>query len=180
MNEEFRSTAFRTIHHPRVSTPDCGLSTLDSRLPTPGSRLSPPCRRGVSVLEVMIALTVMCIFIAMSAPSFSRGMEHSRADLAGANLRAIWTAQRLYWLEYETYASDLAALEAIGLVDPTLDAATEPYTYQIVSADATTFTAKATRSGSAKWSGNFQIDESGDVWGKVTATGEPNITPGFL
>jgi len=34
----------------------------------------------------MIALTVMCIFIAMSAPSFRRSMEHSRADIAGANL----------------------------------------------------------------------------------------------
>ncbi len=157
------------------------LSTT-RRLPlsTHHSPLSTSCRRGISVLEVMIALTVMCIFIAMSAPSFQRGMEHSRADLAGANLRAIWTAQRLYWLEYQTYASDLATLEAIGLVDPTIDAATVPYTYQIVSADATTFTARATRSGSAKWSGNFQMDESGDVWGTVTAAGEPNITPGFL
>ena len=128
----------------------------------------------------MIALTVMCIFIAMSAPSFRRGMEHSRADIAGANLRAIWSAQRVYWLEYQTYASNLAALEAIGLVDPTLDAATEPYVYQILSADDSSFTAKATRTGSAKWSGNFQMDESGSVWGAVTAGGEPNITPGFL
>jgi prepilin-type N-terminal cleavage/methylation domain-containing protein len=166
MSGESRSTAFSATHHSPRATLHSPLSTS--------------CRRGVSLLEVMIVLTVMCIFISMSAPSFRRSMEHSRADIAGANLRAVWAAQRVYWLEYRTYAGDLSALESIGLLDPTVVSATQPYVYQIQSADASSFTAKATRSGSAKWSGYFEIDEEGEMSGDIDASGEPSITPGFL
>jgi prepilin-type N-terminal cleavage/methylation domain-containing protein len=138
------------------------------------------CRRGVSLMEVMVVLTVMCILLSLAAPSFRRSMEQSRADIAGANLRAIWTAQRVYWLEYHTYTNDLTALETAGLLDPTIVAAADPYVYQIQSADTESFTVKATRSGSERWAGHFQMDEAGEIWGDIDASGQPSITPGFL
>lgn len=130
-------------------------------------------------MEIMAALAVIGVLLSLAAPSFHRSVAQSRADVAGANLRAIWTAQRVYWLECRTYTSDLTALEAAGLLDPTIVSASEPYVYAVPSADADTFTAKATRSGSERWSGHFQIDQAGTVWGDIQATGEPGITPGF-
>ena len=137
-------------------------------------------RRGFSLVELMVVCTVMLILIAMAAPSFRRGMEQSRADIAGANLRAIWTAQRVHWLEYRTYADDLSVLESLDLLDPTIAAATDRYVYSIPSADDSTFTASATRSGSVRWAGQFTIDQDGVVSGVIQATGQPDIDPGFL
>ncbi len=131
-------------------------------------------------MEIMLVLAVMGVLISMSAPSFRRSMEQSRADIAGANLRAIWTAQRVYWLEYQTYADNLPSLQSAGLLDPTIASATDPYQYQIWSADTGSFTAKATRSGSVRRSGAFTIDEEGVMSGTVDAVGEPSIVPGFL
>ena len=139
-----------------------------------------PRRRGVSLMEVMVVLTVTCILLSLAAPSFRRSMEQSRADIAGANLRAIWTAERVHWLEYHTYTSDLSALASAGLLDPTIVAAADPYRYEIPSADSECFTAQATRSGSERWSGYFRIDEEGETWGEISASGQPSITPGFL
>ena len=137
-------------------------------------------RRGFSLVELMVVCTVMVILISMAAPSFRRSMEQSRADIAGANLRAIWTAQRLYWLEERTYTADLSVLESLDLLDPTIVAATTRYVYAISAADDSTFLATATRSGSGLWTGQFTIDEDGNVSGVVQAIGEPDIDPGFL
>ncbi|MBI3466232.1 MAG: prepilin-type N-terminal cleavage/methylation domain-containing protein [Planctomycetes bacterium] len=138
-----------------------------------------PSRGGWSLLELMVVLTITGILTAMSVPSFSRALEQSRADVAGANLRAIWAAERLYWLEYRTYAATLADLQSLGLLDPTLASATTVYVYAIQSAGSNTFTATATRTGSGRWSGEFAIDAAGTLSGVVQATGEPDIVPGF-
>ena len=130
-------------------------------------------------MEVMLVLTVMGVLVSMSAPSFRRSMEQSRADIAGANLRAIWTAERIYWLENRTYTANLAELESLGLLDPTILSGTSHYTYTIPSASDNAFEARATRTGSARWSGYFLIDEDGALAGVVQATGEPDIVPGF-
>ena len=136
--------------------------------------------RGLSLMELMLVLTIMGILVSMSAPSFHRTMEQSRADIAAANLRAIWTAERLYWLEYRTYSDGLSELESLGLLDPTIVSAAGRYAYEIQSADTSTFTAAAIRSGSGRWSGQLSIDETGNVQGYIAATGQPNIEPGFL
>ncbi len=136
-------------------------------------------RRGLSIVEVMLVLVVMGVLLSLSAPSFRQSIEQSHADIAGANLRAIWTAQRVYWLEYRTYAAQLSLLESSGLLDPTIVSGSQRYTYTISSADNTTFTATANRVGSVRWTGQFTIDEDGLVAGVVQASGETNIVPGF-
>jgi prepilin-type N-terminal cleavage/methylation domain-containing protein len=134
---------------------------------------------GVSLMEVMVVLTVIGILLSASAPSFVRSVEQAHADMSGANLRAIWNAQRLYWLENHTYASSLSILESTDLLDPTVVSGSPRYSYAITFADANGFTATATRSGSSHWSGQFVMSESGQLTGVVTATGENNIVPGF-
>src|SRR6266542_5014523 len=102
-------------------------------------------RRAASLMEVVIVMTVLAVLIALSVPSCRRAVEQSRAEIAAANLRAVWSAQRLYWLEHRTYATSLADLGP--LLDPAIMSASA-YVYAISAADGTTFTATATRTGS--------------------------------
>ena len=66
--------------------------------------------RGYSLVEMMVAIMVVGVLISMGVPRFSQSLEQARANVAGANLQAIWSAQRLYWLENRTYAPDLPTL----------------------------------------------------------------------
>ena len=147
-----------------------------ARIAHPGP--APSCG-GFSLIEVLVVLTVMGVLISLAAPSFQRSLEQSRADIAAANLRAIWSAERVHWLEYRTYTNDLATLESLGLVDPAIVSSTTFYGYAVTSASSYSLTATATRTGSIRWSGSFTIDETGIVTGAVQAPGAADIVPGF-
>ncbi len=134
--------------------------------------------RGMTLVEVLTVAVLLGILFAMAAPSFVDTVEHAHADIAGANLWAIWSAERFYWLENRTYTTNLAALEAQGLLDPAIVAGSSRYSYSIASADDASFSAVATRINSGLWSGGFQIDETGAIGGAVQALGHSDITPG--
>ena len=118
--------------------------------------------------------------VAMGIPRFQQSLEQARADVAGASLRSIWSAQRLYWLQYRTYAPDLPTLLSANLIDPSLTTVTAPYSYQVTGASDSTFTATATRSGSSFWSGTFTITADGTFSGSVQQSGRgPLIVPNY-
>lgn len=136
-------------------------------------------RAALSLVELLVAVTLIGILSAIAMPSFRRAVDQSRADIAGANLRAIWSAERCYWLEYRTYTSDLTQLQTMGLLDPTIVTAANYYVYSVASADNDSFVAVATRTGSAHWSGQFVIDETGVISGSIGSYGEASIAPAF-
>lgn len=138
-------------------------------------------RRGYSLIEALVALVMMSVLLAMGVPQFQLSLEQSRANVAGADLRAIWSAQRLYWLENRAYAPDLPTLQAANLIDPSLPTTTAPYTYSMaVSSDGSSFTATATRSGATSWSGSFTIASDGTFTGSLQQSGQgPTIQPNF-
>jgi len=133
-------------------------------------------RRGFTLTELMVVTVIIGITAAMSVPSLQRAIEQSRADIAGANLRAIWAAQRLYWLENHDYA-DTTTLRDIGLVDKEIVSVSGVggYTYDVPNRTATAFTATATNT---RGLGSYSINETGDVSGSITIGGIA-ITPGF-
>ena len=139
-----------------------------------------PSRRGFSLVEVMVVLTVIGVLIAMGIPSYGRAIEQARADIAAANLQAIWSAERLYWIQSHTYTADLGGLRTMGLLDPEIVLSTSGYVYSVASASDAAFTAVAARSGSTRWTGQYTIDESGLLTGAIHAPGDPDIVPGFL
>ena len=94
-------------------------------------------RRGYSLVEMIVAVIVAGVLLSIGVPRFQRSLEQSRADVAGANLRAIWSAQRLYWLQNRTYATDLSTLVSANLIDPSLPGANVPYSYSIADASDT-------------------------------------------
>jgi prepilin-type N-terminal cleavage/methylation domain-containing protein len=136
--------------------------------------------KGYSLIEMLIAMAVFATLISMGIPHFQQSLEQSRADIAGANLRSIWSAQRLYWLENRTYSPDLPTLLSANLIDPSLTTATSPYTYQIASSSSTWFTATAARTGSTAWTGTFTIAADGTFSGTIQQSGgSVSIVPGF-
>ena len=117
---------------------------------------------GFTLVELMIVLTIMGVLATMCVPAFQRAIEQSRADVAAANLRAIWSAERLYWLECHSYttASHLETLRDLGLVDKEIASASGSggYDYAVTGTDP--FEATAT---SQQGSITIKIDESGEL-----------------
>jgi prepilin-type N-terminal cleavage/methylation domain-containing protein len=137
-------------------------------------------RRGHSLVELMVVMTIMGVLGSMGIPRFQRSLEQSRADVAGANLRAIWSAQRLFWLDHRKYARDLQTLVELHLIDSSLADSNVTYTYQVADASDTGFTARATRAGSRVWSGALEIADNGVLAGEIHHSGQAiKIVPGF-
>ncbi len=137
-------------------------------------------RPGFSIMESTLVFALMTIAIAMSVPTFQRALEQSRADIAIANLRAIYAAERYYWLENQSYVGgtlDQLSASPRYLLSPDFGAAS-PYTYEVTPTGGSTFTATATRTGSPAWTGGFAIDQNGAVTGSLTAAdGSAAINP---
>ncbi len=133
----------------------------------------------MSLIEVSVVMAVIGVLAALTVGNFRRAFEQSRADVASANLQAIWSAQRIYWLENRAFAEKLTELQSLGLLDPAVGSATNPFSYSITKANKDTFTATAKRAGSKLWKGSFVIDETGALSGTIAAAGEAAITPGF-
>jgi prepilin-type N-terminal cleavage/methylation domain-containing protein len=136
---------------------------------------------GFTLVELCIAMVIICLMVTLAVPTFRRSIEQARADVASANLRTIWSAQRVYWLENRRFASSLSDLRALDLVDVAIaDSANNPtavYVYRISSADASTFTAGALRSASRVWAGQVQIDQQGTLSGTIVSTHGDVVTP---
>ncbi len=127
-----------------------------------------------------MVLTLMGVMMAMAAPSFRRAVESARADIAVANLRAVWAAQRVYWIANRTYAPDLSTLVGLDLVSPEVTASGWPYRYAVYPGGDSSFTVTAQRTAPGTYSGQFAIDETGTITGSVAAPddpGAPALTP---
>ena len=127
---------------------------------------------GFTLIEACIAMTIICLLVTLAMPTFRLAVEQARADNACANLKTVWSAQRVYWLEYHTYTNTLGTLQGLDLLDNAVaGSSSNPsavYVYQVNSADGTSFQVRALRNGSGTWNGQLQIDQDGGVSGTVS------------
>jgi prepilin-type N-terminal cleavage/methylation domain-containing protein len=135
-----------------------------------------PARRGFTLTEMMVVTTLIGVMAAISVPSFQRAVEQSRGDVAVANLRAIWAAERIFWLENRNYTSSLSALQSLGVLDGAIPAdgvgSMGGYQYTISTSDSDTpFRATAT---SVNGLGYLSIDATG-----LVDSSHSTVTPGF-
>ena len=140
-------------------------------------------RRGFTLVEVVVVMTIMGIMIAIPTPMFLRAVEQSKLDVNAANLRAIWNAERLYRLEHGRFGSisDLLPGGDENLIDPSIVSATAYYQYAIsVSADGRSFTVSAQHPGSSRCYGSIAIDQDGTLTCQVYYDGAvmtPSLEP---
>ena len=136
----------------------------------------PAARRGFTLTELMVVTTLIGVMAAMSVPSFQRAVQQSRVDISVANLRAIWAAERLYWLENHSYTPSVGTLQNMGLLDNSIPndgvGSIGGYQYTISTSDSDTpLRARATSINNL---GYLLIDDSGSVDGSHST-----LSPGF-
>lgn len=107
-------------------------------------------RRGFTMTEALIAAVIVAILVALAVPQFQRTTERSYWRSARDILETIYAGEQVYHLDQNKYqplttASTAADWNLIYMDDPNADN-TIPVEFS-VAADATTFTATATRIG---------------------------------
>jgi prepilin-type N-terminal cleavage/methylation domain-containing protein len=127
-------------------------------------------RRGFTLLELVITVLVLMVIINFAVPQYRVAMEQNRVDLAGSRLLMIYTAQRMYFVDNQTFAPTLGDLINAKLLDPALSTGESKFAYSISGATASAFTATATRLSTPVpqfFSGDLTINERGVLGGNV-------------
>jgi type IV pilus assembly protein PilE len=100
-------------------------------------------RRGITLLELLIALVVVSIIAALAVPAYQRQVMRINRTEATVALHALLAAQERFHLLHGTYASDVTSAPPVGLG---LQAVSEGRHYTLsvaLSADGQTYIATA-------------------------------------
>lgn len=127
---------------------------------------------GFTLMELVVTVIVLMVIINFAIPNYRVASEQTRVDLAGSRLLMIYTAQRMYFVDNQTFATALSQLSAAKLLDVSLQngSADSKFFYTIEAADATTFSAAAARSTTPTpqfFAGTLRINEKGVLSGDV-------------
>ena len=136
---------------------------------------------GFTLLELSIVCVIVGILAVMAVPLYQQAIEQARVDDAGAKLQGIWSAQRIYWLDRKEFAEALTDLEALDLLDASY-AATQAnpdanFVLEMRHADDATFAARARRADSSVWSGELEIDQTGEITGQIQNSSGDVLVP---
>ena len=104
-------------------------------------------RSGFTLLELMIALIIVTILASMAIPGFSRAIEKTKVRDAQGTLAAIYTAEKIYRLDQDSYGTGSDLSNNNYLSDPNAGNTTWVFTVTIPAPPAATFTATAQRTG---------------------------------
>jgi type IV pilus assembly protein PilA len=67
-------------------------------------------KKGFSLVEVMIVVAIIGILSAIAVPNFQRYQRKARQKEALANLQAVYSGEKNYLAEYNSYAANLLAI----------------------------------------------------------------------
>ncbi len=125
----------------------------------------------------MVVLVIAGMLTALAIPGFTLATETTKVDQGGAALGSIWLAQRMYWIEHQEFAADLATLHGMRCIEPAIASVSDPFAYSISSSGLDVFEAEAARGGSTTWTGTLTIDEEGSLIGTISDGGSRSVSP---
>ncbi|GAG47841.1 unnamed protein product, partial [marine sediment metagenome] len=123
-------------------------------------------KNGFTLTELIVVVVILGILATLAIPNFFKVMENTKAKEAVASLHQIRAGEHIYRYEENAYwpsgAGDNAAINA--QLNLSLDTGAERNWDYSITADASTFTATATRIGKAA-DNTITIDEDGEIGG---------------
>ena len=116
----------------------------------PGNKILKIRKIGFTLTELLIVVIILGIVATLALPMLVKTMEKAKLGEVASNLNLIRTGQKIYFLEYGTFAPDLSWL---NIEDPNNESG-RYFDYSITSPekvppDASDFTAKAQRKNGA-------------------------------
>lgn len=101
---------------------------------------------GFTLMELMIGLIIVGILATMAVPSFSRAVERTRVKDAQTVLAALYSSEKVYRLDQNTYGTIERLVANRYIADPNPQNNNPNWNFGVARTD-TTFTATATRTG---------------------------------
>jgi len=98
--------------------------------------------RGITLTELMIVVVIVGILATIAYPSYREFAARAKRNEAKAALLQIATMQERFYLQNNTYTTDLTQLGFVNTPCETTDSGT--YVFCVPNADANNFTAVAT------------------------------------
>lgn len=120
------------------------------------------CVRGMSLLELMIVVVIICILAVMAYPNYRQYAARAKRNEAKAALLQITTRQESFYLQNNTFTTDMRALGFPVSGNWITD--TGSYMINVGAADANDFTATATYQKADAEAGKcatFRVDSRG-------------------
>ena len=136
-------------------------------------------RAGFTLSEMMMVCLLIAILVCFSMPVIRHSIEQALVDNAAADLKGLWTAERLYWLKYGMYAESLDVLRQEHFFTQQLmhNSNFIGFTYVIGSVTSNAFVAQATPLDQIRWSGGLSIAQDGLVTGSIQSSDGHSIIP---
>lgn len=97
--------------------------------------------QGVTLIELLTVVVVIAIIASIAVPSYRSYMLRAQRSDAKAALLRIATAEEKFYLQNNTYTTNMTAASPAGLGIPGTENGW--YTLSVTAADATSFTAQA-------------------------------------
>ena len=114
-------------------------------------------QEGMTLIELLVVVVIVAILASMALPSWTAQVQKSRRADARVMLLMVQVEQQKYRSNYSTYASSMSALGMSSYESG------EYYNGAIASANATSYTATATPTGSQSGDscGTFAVNQMG-------------------
>jgi type IV pilus assembly protein PilE len=133
--------------------------------------------KGFTLIELVIALTVLGILAAIAYPSYQNQVAKSRRGDAQAALMAFANAMERYYTQNNTYAGAAVGAGGVFPAEAPVDGSNKYYDLSIPTATVSAYTLRAVPKNGQAGDGRLEIDSDGTRHWYANDNGSGTDTP---